>query len=72
MHSYILQAFQSEVVVGTEVTNNPYHIVLIKNELTRNIQVILPDLVDELSLAVPEYMPTKGSGTLCVLAIRRW
>ncbi|KAJ8457660.1 hypothetical protein ONZ51_g11391 [Trametes cubensis] len=57
----LADSFQSKVVVGTEVANNRYHVGLIKNELTHNIQVILPDIIDELSLAVPEYIPTKGS-----------
>ena len=49
--------------MGTKATKHQYHVDLVKNELTHNIRVILPDVIDELSLAVPEHIPTKGSGT---------
>ncbi|KAI0654507.1 cytochrome P450 [Cubamyces menziesii] len=55
------QNFQMKVIMGSKVVTHSYHIGLVKNELTDNIKEILPDLIDELSLAVPEYIPTKGS-----------
>ena len=71
MHLYALQSFQMKVVMCTKVVTHSYHIDLVKNELTDNIKEILPDLIDELSLAVPEYIPTKGSGALWVFSIRK-
>ena len=48
--------------VGHEALDDPYHIDIIKEKLTRTLPAILPDVIDELKLAVPAYIPTKDDG----------
>ncbi|KAH9897773.1 cytochrome P450 [Cubamyces lactineus] len=55
------QSLQLELVMGSKAAKHQYHVDLVKNELTHNIKVILPDVIDELTLAVPEHILTKGS-----------
>nr|BED42928.1 cytochrome P450 monooxygenase [Trametes versicolor] len=44
-------------IVDREVVDNPYHIDIIKEKLTRSLPAVLPHVVDELRLAVPEHIP---------------
>ena len=48
--------------VGTEFLEDPYHVDIIKEKLTRTLPTILPEVIDELKLAVHEHIPTKGDG----------
>ena len=49
-------------IIGHEVLNDQYHVGIIREKLTRMLPVIVPDLVDELRLAVSDCIPTKGDG----------
>ncbi|KAI0800568.1 cytochrome P450 [Fomes fomentarius] len=40
--------------------NHSYQIGLIRNQLTRAIPLVLPDIIDELDVAMPTYLPLKG------------
>ncbi|KAI0652467.1 cytochrome P450 [Trametes meyenii] len=51
------QALQFRVTVGPEPFVNQYHIGVIKDKLTRNLPVIMPGVIEELSLAVTEHIP---------------
>ena len=55
--------------IGRDTINDPYHIGIIKDKLMRSLAVVLPDVIDELSVAVPEYIcPPKDDGAfLCRL-----
>ena len=57
-----LQTVQMKYTVGHEALDDPYHIDIIKEKLTRTLPAILPDVIDELKLAVPAYIPTKDDG----------
>ena len=48
--------------VGPELIEDPYHVDIIKEKLTRTLPVIMPDVVDELELAVPYYIDAKDDG----------
>ncbi|KAI0336591.1 cytochrome P450 [Cubamyces sp. BRFM 1775] len=63
------QSFQLDWVIGTRATREDYHVDLIRNQLTQNIKVILPDLIDELFLAAPEHVPAKDSGWTRIQAL---
>ena len=48
--------------VGPELVEDPYHVDIIKEKLTRTLPVIMPDVVEELELAVPHYINAKDDG----------
>ncbi|TBU62546.1 cytochrome P450 [Dichomitus squalens] len=50
---------QMKYSIGHETFEDPYHINMVKEKLTRTLPVILPDAVDELKLTVPECIPAK-------------
>ncbi|OSD03318.1 cytochrome P450 [Trametes coccinea BRFM310] len=45
---------------GPETDEDPYHVDIIREKLTRSVPAILPDVIDELTLAVPEHIPAKS------------
>lgn len=49
-------------LVEPAVSDFPYHIDIIKEKLSRTLPAILPDVIEELKVAVPEHIPTKGDG----------
>ncbi len=38
--------------------DDPYHVDVIRDKLTRMIPAVLPDVVEELSMMLPEHIPT--------------
>ena len=56
------QILQSRYTLGHDVVDDPYHISIIKNQLTRNLSVIMPDMIDEIKLACQELLPVQGEG----------
>ena len=44
------------------MTADPYHVDIIKEKLMRTLVAVLPDVIDELRSAVPDYIPTQGEG----------
>ncbi|RDX42957.1 cytochrome P450 [Lentinus brumalis] len=53
---------QAEYTIGRGSITDPYHVDIIREKLTRTLPAVLPDVVDELSLAVQEYIPAKNDG----------
>ena len=52
--------------MGEATMFNPYHIPIIRNELTKNIKDILPDVHDELEPCFLDVLPpTEGESTQC-------
>nr|VWO97080.1 Uncharacterized protein [Ganoderma boninense] len=49
---------QIRFTVGREMLDDPYHVDIVRDKLTRQIPAVLPDVVDELSMVLPEYIPT--------------
>ncbi|TBU58191.1 cytochrome P450 [Dichomitus squalens] len=56
-------------ILGPEPHDDPYHIDLIKDKLTRSLPAVLPDVVDELRSAMPWYIPTHGNEWTTIDAI---
>nr|BED42929.1 cytochrome P450 monooxygenase [Trametes versicolor] len=44
-------------IIDRNAIENPYHVAMIRDKLTRALPAVLPDVVDELRLAVPEHIP---------------
>jgi hypothetical protein len=56
-----LQFIQTPFTLGAEVTDDPYHVPLVRNELRRALDVNVPLIVDEIDAAFTELAtPTKG------------
>ncbi|CDO73437.1 hypothetical protein BN946_scf185013.g72 [Trametes cinnabarina] len=53
----ILQLLQPNYTLGNDILENTYHVDVIREKLTRGIPAILPDVIDELTTAVHEYIP---------------
>lgn len=49
-------------LVEPVVSEFPYHVDIIKEKLSRTLPAILPDVIEELKVAVPEHIPTKDDG----------
>ena len=57
--------------MGEASVSNAYHISIVRNELTKNINNLLPDVHDELTLCFPEIIPeTDGKTYFTVIAGR--
>jgi hypothetical protein len=50
--------------VGREVTDNPYHINIVRGPLTRNLANQFEDIRDEMVLAVNDMIPLQKDGAL--------
>ena len=44
------------------MTADPYHVDIIREKLTRTLPAVLPEVVDELGLAVQEYIGARDDG----------
>ncbi|KZT08801.1 cytochrome P450 [Laetiporus sulphureus 93-53] len=50
---------QMKYTIAPEVADHPIHISVIRGPLTRNFGVVLPDVVDEITVAMEELIPIK-------------
>ncbi|KAI0713160.1 cytochrome P450 [Cerioporus squamosus] len=55
--------------IGPEPLTDAYHIDIIKEKLTRTLPTVLPNVIDELELAVQEYIPTKDDGKWVTITV---
>ncbi|KAI0778803.1 cytochrome P450 [Trametes elegans] len=60
------QAMQLKGSFSREFIDDQYHTGIIKDKLTRSLPAILPDVIDELNLAVPQHIPAKEDEWLAV------
>lgn len=64
-----MQLIQTPFTLGAEVTDDPYQVPLLRNELRRALDVNVPAIVDEIGAAFTELAtPTKGRYYTHVLA----
>ncbi|KAI0654468.1 cytochrome P450 [Cubamyces menziesii] len=56
------QTLQTIYTMGADVHYDPYHIPLVRDKLTRNLPVIVPDVIDEVTVAFQEYIPGNNGG----------
>ncbi|KAF8745079.1 hypothetical protein AX14_010551 [Amanita brunnescens Koide BX004] len=61
---------QISYTLGKEVASDPYHVHVLSTQLTRNLHAILPEIRDEMSLAIQDYIPsTAEQGWVTVPAL---
>ncbi|KAI0320026.1 cytochrome P450 [Amylostereum chailletii] len=60
---------QMEYTFGPEIHHNPYHVPLIRTQLTGNIENISSEVRDELDTAVNKVIPTEGAEWVKVRAV---
>ncbi|KAH0837779.1 cytochrome P450 [Lanmaoa asiatica] len=53
--------FNSEFAMGSEIYHNPYHIAVLRSQLTRNIGVLYAELRDEIIVAFDEILDLKDN-----------
>ena len=51
-----------QYTLGEDLLENPWQIDVIQGKLTRNLDAIIPDLADELQVALQDVVPSKGEG----------
>ena len=56
------QVLQLKYTLTRESINDPYHVEIIREKLMRTLSTVLPDVIDELATAVPDYIPINGDG----------
>ncbi|KAI0800573.1 cytochrome P450 [Fomes fomentarius] len=54
------ELMQTRFTLGREPLDDPYHVDIIREKLMRSLVAVLPDVIDELALAVPDLIPTQG------------
>ncbi|EMD42271.1 hypothetical protein CERSUDRAFT_110800 [Gelatoporia subvermispora B] len=63
------ESLKTQYTLGRETSEDPFHVEVIKEKLTRNLGNILPDVMDEIQHAFNEYIPAEGDGWVKVHAI---
>ncbi|KAI0640041.1 cytochrome P450 [Trametes polyzona] len=53
----VADSMQIRYTLGPDTEDDPYHVDIIKEKLTRSVPAILPDVIDELNAAVPQHIP---------------
>ena len=61
------QVIRTRYTLGPETTHDPYHVDIIKEKLMRTLPAVLPDVIDELTYAVPDYIPATGDGNRLIV-----
>ena len=58
----VLQQVQVEYMVGPHIYHNPYHLAVVRHHLTRNIEVLFPEIRDEIVTSFVEVLDLTGNG----------
>ena len=66
------QSLQVEYTMGAEIHYNPYHIPIIRSQLTRNIGVLYPEVRSEMAMAFDDVFDLRGIGKHLVLICVRY
>jgi hypothetical protein len=56
------QDIQVKYTVGPHIYHNPYHIAVVRLHLTRNIEVLYPEVRDEIVTSFAEVLDLTGNG----------
>ncbi|KAI0804683.1 cytochrome P450 [Irpex lacteus] len=59
----VAESLQQRHTMGEESMVNPYHIPVVRGELTKNVNNVLPDVHDELEQCFPEIIPLNDEWT---------
>ncbi|KAI0713162.1 cytochrome P450 [Cerioporus squamosus] len=55
------ETLHTRFTLGREPLDDPFHVEIIKDKLMRSITAVLPDVIDELRAAVPDYIHAKDN-----------
>ncbi|KAI0714847.1 cytochrome P450 [Earliella scabrosa] len=66
LNEIIDEFFQISHSVGKDIHQDQYHVEVVRDKLTRSIPVIFQDIVEELSMAVHEHIPTTDDSWVLV------
>jgi hypothetical protein len=58
---------QLRYTTGPEVVDNPYHVAVVRSQLTRNLQVLYADIRDEIVTSFDDVLDLRGDGGDCCL-----
>ena len=57
--------------MGPEIINNPYHLRIVRVQLTRNIGALYPEIRDEITTALDDVLDLRGNGeNLALICVR--
>ena len=62
------QLLNTRYTLGDEVHDKPYHIAVIRSQLTRNIGRMYPEIRDEVVIAFDEVLDLRGYGGVSVFS----
>ncbi|KAK6967074.1 cytochrome P450 [Favolaschia claudopus] len=68
-HEGLEDVLQSRITMGRGITENPYHIITIKNNLTRNLHARFPDVRDEIVSAFDDVLHLQGDEWKAITAL---
>ena len=52
-------------ILARQSIDDPYHVDIIRDKLMRMLPAVLPNLIDELAVTVPDCIPIDGHGAYC-------
>lgn len=55
-----MQLVQGKYTIAKEIHENPIHVQVIRGPFTRNIGALIPDVADEVAVAVEDAIPKTG------------
>ncbi|RDX42956.1 cytochrome P450 [Lentinus brumalis] len=64
------EALQIRFTLGREPVDDPFHVEIIREKLMRTLVAVLPDVIDELRGAVPEYIQAKKDEWISVKVLQ--
>ncbi|RPD64699.1 cytochrome P450 [Lentinus tigrinus ALCF2SS1-7] len=64
------ETLHTRFMLGREPLDDPFHVDIIKEKLMRSLTAVLPDVIDELRAAVPDYIHAKDDEWITVNAIQ--
>lgn len=56
------QQIQTKYTLGLRVVHNPYHVAVVRSQLTRNIEVLYPAIRDEIVTSFDDILNLSGNG----------
>nr|GAT47959.1 predicted protein [Mycena chlorophos] len=63
------QLFLPNVMFG-DITTNPYHLeTIIRSDLTKALRSLVPEMLEEAQLAIPEHIPIKNGQTSAIIPL---
>jgi hypothetical protein len=56
-----MQGLQTDYTLGPNITENPYHVSIVRSQLTQALPLLVPEVYDEVVMACNEFIPiTQG------------